>query len=96
VVLDEGRDHDGGRLVEVYDHPQPPPGIQVSPVETLATGRRVALAMVRTANGVEDCVAVSKHPLAAAGEVTLGSLIENDAATIRICGCSRLGRQLPP
>ncbi len=45
--LDERGYDEGWRFVEVYDHTQPPPGIEVGAIEALAARRRIVLADIR-------------------------------------------------
>jgi hypothetical protein len=63
LVLNQDRDDPGRIVVEVYDHAEPPIGVQdVLPVEALAAGARVVLAMVRHLDGGEDRVDVLEQP----------------------------------
>ena len=76
VVLDEDRDDPGRIVVEVYDHAQPPAGLQIPPVEALTPGTRVVLAVIRCLDGCEDRVDVVEQPVA----TPEGHNVEYDAA----------------
>jgi hypothetical protein len=81
--------NEAGRLVEVYDHPQPAPGLQVATVVALAAWRDVFFAEVWPADGVQDGIQMAQHLRAAPLEVAHGALVEHDHAPV---GIGRLWR----
>ena len=55
----DGRGHDKRRrLREVYDHPQPTPGIEILAVEALTTRLLIVLAVVGDVHDIDDRVDV--------------------------------------
>jgi hypothetical protein len=74
----------GRRFVEVYDHAQPSPGIQISAIEALATRRWVLFAEVRAAYGTENGIGVPKHLRTSALQVRACALVEDDRPPVRV------------
>ena len=89
-MLDECGHNEAGRLVEVYDHPQPAPGLQVATVEALAAWRDVFFAEVWAADGVQDGIQMAQHLRTAPLEVAHGALVERDHAPVGIGRLARL------
>ncbi len=61
MILDEGCNHKGWRLVEVYDDTQIACGPEIATKEPLASGCRIAFADIRSCDRVEYCLYVAEH-----------------------------------
>jgi hypothetical protein len=77
--------HDPRRFViEVYDHPQPPSGIDVSPIEVLAARDSVVNAVIGMRNGAEDQLVLVYELRPTQGQVQTGARVEDDKASVGI------------
>lgn len=90
MILDEGGYHEGRRLAEVYNHPQPPPRIEIAAIEPLTPRRRIVFMDVRTTYSVEHCLLMAEHLWSPPGEVALGPCIEDDTPPAWIFGLTIL------
>jgi hypothetical protein len=73
-----------GLVIEVYDHPQPPSGIDVSPIEMLAARDCVISAMVGMGDGAEDQFVLVYELRTTQGQVQTGAGVEDDKASVGI------------
>lgn len=73
-----------GLVIEVYDHPQPPSGIDVSPIEVLAARDRVIKAVVGMRDGAEDQFVLVYELRPTEGQVQTGAGVEDDKASVGI------------
>jgi len=92
VTLDDCGHDSGGVLIEVYDHPQPTPGIKVLAVEALSDGVRIGLVEIRPGDRRHDRAYVVEQPGASSRQVQMRAGIEDDHPTGGILG---LGPHMP-
>jgi len=73
-----------GLVIEVYDHPQPSSGIDVSPIEVLAARDSVVNAVIGVRNGAEDQLVLVYELRPTQGQVQTGAGVEDDKASVGI------------
>jgi hypothetical protein len=73
-----------GLVIEVYDHPQPSSGIDVSPIEVLAARDSVVNAVIGVRNGAEDQLVLVYELRPTQGQVQTGAGVEGAKASVGI------------
>ncbi len=86
MILNKGGHDERRRLVEVYDHPQISTRVEIAPIETLATWKRILFAMVRRTDSAQDRGSVLDHLRPAASQMNDGALVEDNEAPIWVEG----------
>lgn len=92
MVLDKRRDYKRRRLIEVYDHPQPSPRLEIPTEEAFATRRRIVLTVIRATDGTEVCGNVREHLRSAPLQMSPCALVEDNRTAVGIgrVACWRL------
>jgi hypothetical protein len=71
-----------GLVIEVYDHPQPPSGIDVSPIEVLAARDSIVNAVIGMRDGAENQFVLVYELRPTEGQVQTGAGVEDDKASV--------------
>jgi hypothetical protein len=66
-----------GLVIEVYDHPQPPSGIDVSPIEVLAARDSIVNAVIGMRDGAENQFVLVYELRPTEGQVQTGAGVED-------------------
>lgn len=72
------------RLVEVYDHSQPTPWIEIASIETLSARRYVVFTNVGALHRRKDGIDVVEYLRSARAQMSNGAFVEDYATSIRI------------